>query len=215
MRGNPRLRTGQREGLGLSPRMRGNHRRTPKKWGYRTRRGPKRVYPRACGGTVVELSRRHPRIGGTLTGGSIPAHAGEPGPCRVGVNGHGFPDASGLSPRMRGNRSVFPIPEIRTSYRVYPRACGGTNVPSHLRMSDPGSGSIPAHAGEPRSHLRATMGHGEGSIPAHAGEPAWTEPRERSGRVYPRACGGTVRRAMLEGGSIPAHAGEPGHPAAS
>ena len=153
--------------------------------------------------------------------GSIPAHAGEPGP--------------GPSPPQ--------------SPRVYPRACGGTKQPLHVvgpvwglspRMrGNPGRssrtvrrrGSIPAHAGEPgvrqvsgaqlRVYPRAcggTMSNSRlsyrntglsprmrgnpsaswgptargRSIPAHAEEPVLGLPEARESKVYPRACGGTT-----------------------
>ena len=152
---------------GLSPRMRGNPRRTsastarkgsipahagePRVGAAPDRR--ERVYPRACGGTSRRMgcynpsSGLSPRMRGNPEHsreeqeklGSIPAHAGEP----------------------RGAR----VPGARLG--VYPRACGGTGQPLfHLRRvgglsprmrgnrigSIPDSGclgSIPAHAGEP------------------------------------------------------------------
>ena len=101
-----------REGLGLSPRMRGN---PPAVLGHAVRSGsipahagePVRlarrvnrtwVYPRACGGTgrrnenPASVAGLSPRMRGNLAGqgrgdlrlGSIPAHAGEPRPLRAG-----------------------------------------------------------------------------------------------------------------------------------
>ncbi len=72
----------------------------------------------------------------------------------------------------------------------------------------------------------------EGSIPAHAGEPKTSEATTKPTSVYPRTCGGTIRSAVRimtcqglsphmrgnlsglprpnnRGWSIPAHAGEP------
>jgi hypothetical protein len=78
--------------------------------------GPRRVYPRVCGGALPASVRYHaitglsPRVRGSrvlvrdvdLRVGSIPACAGEPAPCR------------GSSPGRR----------------VYPRVCGGAIMPS-------------------------------------------------------------------------------------
>ena len=133
---------------------------------------------------------------------------------------------TGLSPRVRGNRSGFLVSEDgRGSIpvcageprgavgggavnEVYPRVCGGTRV----RGIRGGyiQGSIPACAGEPRSCISALS----------------------ESTVYPRVCGGTVMRTddgrawyglspRVRGnligwsdiidpwGSIPACAGEP------
>ena len=214
--------------MGLSPRMRGNRAEEGRLvvfWGSipahagepRSKLGPLAddgVYPRACGGTLVELAGQvclpglSPRMRGNHLGdagpgaseGSIPAHAGEPGTCR---------GAAGPP-------------------RVYPRACGGTLRNQDLQQLD--GGLSPRMRGN-LSQSSLTIPN-SGSIPAHAGEPdhpSWTPcPR----RVYPRACGGTVRPKSSAGrspglsprmrgnllalrvpplrhGSIPAHAGEP------
>ena len=112
--------------LGLSPRVRGNRRRSPGR--SRLQRsiparagepstgsvttGPTRVYPRACGGTPVCRPRTaifrglSPRVRGNRLvigqhhddAGSIPARAGEPRRPPTGAR----------------------------SAEVYPRACGGT-----------------------------------------------------------------------------------------
>ena len=193
------------------------------------------VYPRACGGAPLVASCRasswglSPRMRGSLSSGSrtglrmgsIPAHAGEPGP----------PDRpSGLG-------------------RVYPRACGGAGsgktaacgsagLSPRMRGSrprpaspPPARGSIPAHAGEPlvlrcppripavypRACGGAMLGRcrvewysglsprmrgspvdvlldfvDPGSIPAHAGEPHTTRVPCFLYAVYPRACGGAI-----------------------
>ena len=144
---------------------------------------------------------------------------------------------TGLSPRLRGNRSdtrdatiymgSIPAPAgepalygLRScpALRVYPRACGGTHSISPFRNT---RGLSLAPAGEP------------GSIPAPAGEPGQSATWSRQRTVYPRACGGTAIGAdnynlvgglspRLRGnrstlrfgdsliGSIPAPAGEPG-----
>ena len=174
---------------GLSPRMRGNldgqallladpgsipaHAGEP---GRRRRRpGRSRVYPRACGGTLIAhgvyaLDRGlSPRMRGNLLvsgvvprgRGSIPAHAGEPSTSprelrttRVyprACGGTGAPLSSsilpmGLSPRMRGNQ--YELARELPVKRVYPRACGGTLYARGGGVEN--RGSIPAHAGEPR-----------------------------------------------------------------
>ena len=93
------------------------------------------------------------------------------------------------------------------------------------------TGSIPAHAGEPKYRLlnssswKGLSPRMRGnpcstpprcvrarSIPAHAGEPCTGVGQPRKYRVYPRACGGTYGlqgTGDQRGGSIPAHAGEP------
>ena len=177
----------QRAVLGLSPRLRGNVPASverpcpsgsiPALARERMRRQHSAVvsavYPRACGGTGISCEYYH---------------AGR-----------------GLSPRLRGNGSrcsgisCWPgsIPALArernprqtacSMSRVYPRACGGTNVPSGFcsgvlglspRLRGNGrcvpcrrwpARSIPALAGERRRRLRTPL-------------PKW---------VYPRACGGT------------------------
>ena len=112
----------------------------------------------------------------------------------------------GLSPRVRGNRSVpcggpsmygsIPAcagepPLDRSSAangRVYPRVCGGTDTPALHRSSFPGLS--PRVRGNPE---RAHPGlGGEGSIPACAGEPRTRTVSATRARVYPRVCGGTT-----------------------
>ena len=215
-------------GGGLSPRMRGNLSLTPPELQsvgsipahagepktMTSCRGSLGVYPRACGGTARQSSQRiqqwglSPRMRGNrgaraprwTPSGSIPAHAGEPGlgPC----------------PRQRS--------------RVYPRACGGTAGCKSCDLSQ--TGLSPRMRGNPRRWPEGT--ELSGSIPAHAGEPRGKSSRWYWIRVYPRACGGTWAWAIwaclglglsprMRGnlsasathdtplGSIPAHAGEP------
>ena len=213
---------------GLSPRLRGNrhhpqaahhrHGSIPAPAGEPSRRPPgpagSRVYPRACGGTLPTTSLTRgsrglsPRLrGNQLIGfvhshhaGSIPAPAGEP-----------------LGPRSTGTPS-----------RVYPRACGGTEV--QLITPRAGQGLSPRLRG---NHvLCRDIQVLQGSIPAPAGEPESGHHRDHLPRVYPRACGGTdseeFRFGLVTGlsprlrgnrgaapdvpkstGSIPAPAGEP------
>ena len=177
--------------MGLSPRVRGNRTRgfrqaappgsIPARAGepdQRWRRRPlRRVYPRACGGTIgcsSDTAMRpglSPRVRGNRRWalklprrvGSIPARAGEP-----------------LRPLP-----MCPLPT------VYPRACGGTGRPlEHPRYR---TGLSPRVRGN--RFVDCPYRNGDGSIPARAGEPARRYRWCPMPRVYPRACGGT-------GGSI-------------
>ena len=192
------------------------------------------VYPRACGGTPAGVGERggtwglSPRMRGNRPlpahfrpqVGSIPAHAGEPrlyGTART---------IAGVYPRACGGTIREHV--VTGTMEVYPRACGGTpaqyvaaviyrGLSPRMRgnllwwMGSSGdTGSIPAHAGEPRSgslscwcglspRMRGNHAHvgsafaTAGSIPAHAGEPPLGQDKELVLRVYPRACGGTGR----------------------
>ena len=170
MRGNRASRLESTGGLRSIPACAGEPRR------YIPSGGGNEVYPRVCGGTRLtqHVNRRalglSPRVRGNryswrcwpLRGGSIPACAGEPESisvryCQVWVyprvcggtldpGGRGR-RASGLSPRVRGNRwrhwryvgewgsipacageppQTPPWPQPST---VYPRVCGGTLCP--------------------------------------------------------------------------------------
>ena len=157
-----------------------------------------------------------------------------------------IPTSRGLSPRVRGNpgsagahgalRRSIPAcaGEPRrtgassTPWRVYPRVCGGTAA--HLAAVHRPRGLSPRVRGNPRWVCRSNTTIG--SIPACAGEPARPRRGWCSTRVYPRVCGGTALRGLLdvclrglsprvrgnllgpwtvidEEGSIPACAGEP------
>ena len=202
------------------------------------------VYPRVCGGTRSRRQACRdgrglsPRVRGNLAlairasmpAGSIPACAGEPR-IRVRTSPHlrVYPrvcggtslikearsEASGLSPRVRGNPEPrLPRPLRRRSIpacageptapagrrsagRVYPRVCGGTVATSHHIHAQ--GGLSPRVRGNPASPAATTPA--PRSIPACAGEPlAHAGPRRRR-QVYPRVCGGTG-----SGGSV-AHAG--------
>ena len=111
---------------------------------------------------------------------------------------------------------------------VYPRACGGTVIPRCARPVC--KGLSPRLRGNPlETPHRPRSGW---SIPAPAGEPTGPQSSECRCRVYPRACGGTLRYGLLKPlhlglsprlrgnrragrlrreyqGSIPAPAGEP------
>ena len=195
---------------------------------------PRKVYPRACGGTRLEYLRRRPLQG------LSPRVRGNP-PLGIAERGGG-----GLSPRVRGNPEHLGVPEqLRRSIparagepstrvalpwlrRVYPRACGGTSIGEYMGTGM--SGLSPRVRGNP-AMLSATFWTG-GSIPARAGEPSPAHRARPARKVYPRACGGTIvihrRRRIVRGlsprvrgnhdggvgnpavaGSIPARAGEP------
>ena len=172
------------------------------------------VYPRGCGGTLVDTDWHDYRVGlsprvrgnrGHLPSfsgsrGSIPAGAGEP--------------LSGLQ------AAVLP--------RVYPRGCGGTGFAASYAAST--LGLSPRVRGN-LTPIRESQAS-DGSIPAGAGEPRFPCGWSRNPRVYPRGCGGTFLDAQGAGagmglsprvrgnrsrrpryaaapGSIPAGAGEP------
>ena len=212
---------------GLSPRVRGS-RHALDRGADRTRSIPAcagepprlairaasgRVYPRVCGGAAIARAGKRsaaglsPRVRGSLSlsrrsmpsTGSIPACAGEPwAPRRCAARCWVYPRVCGgalaslgvldpllgLSPRVRGSRCAD-------------------------RGRVPGSGSIPACAGEPiprerfmtrhrvyprvcggAAALKPIKGHHKRSIPACAGEPQVLDDEAGDGRVYPRVCGG-------------------------
>ena len=199
-----------------------------------------RVYPRACGATPADKARQaqgrglSPRMRGNQLAcarhhpvvRSIPAHAGQPDslnvicpPCWVYPRACGATatrifttrSATGLSPRMRGNRgrlsssglSARSIPAHAGQPRsnpldrqrrwVYPRACGATGElrkiqhridgPSPRMRGNLSAGSIN------RVHFR--------SIPAHAGQPSPLKCLNSARTVYPRACGATDNEMVL------------------
>ena len=174
-----------------------------------------------CGLSPRVRGKRCVHLAGWRIAGSIPACAGEASPGhtpslsttvypRVCGGSEGlvcpYPDAAGLSPRVRGKRpckrqsptaprsipacageaAVAVILTILTT--VYPRVCGGSRpvAPS----SAPSSGLSPRVRGK---RCRPPPGHRfPRSIPACAGEaPALREPPPPSW-VYPRVCGGSL-----------------------
>ena len=179
--------------IGLSPRMRGNRKRTttdgceagsiPAYAGepaaYRRLGWTMSVYPRVCGGTPrrrpapSRLSGLSPRMRGNrnATGShpgrrrSIPAYAGEPSPA-----------SSSTPPR-----------------RVYPRVCGGTYTQAiehrAVRGLSPRMRGNLVESGSDRPDA--------GSIPAYAGEPRMQSAPRRQHGVYPRVCGGTSFAPMF------------------
>ena len=193
------------------------------------------VYPRVCGGTDARrgsIPSPHglsPRVRGNRVhtvkpnddAGSIPACAGEPlrrlnARSRLGVYPRvcggtwaklvGGIDASGLSPRVRGNLLEFQHPFYwygsipacagepiwaeggQGKVTVYPRVCGGTY--STTPIYDQGKGLSPRVRGNRIREVTATTS--KGSIPACAGEPPRRRPSAPQDEVYPRVCGGTA-----------------------
>ena len=216
-----------------------------------------RVYPRGCGGTPLgnvphaSASGLSPRVRGnhcceargSPVGGSIPAGAGEPGG-QHGREGWGrvYPrgcggtsihsgmrgTATGLSPRVRGNREA--ARNSRRALAVYPRGCGGTDSSTRAREAI-NEGSIPAGAGEPAigdivdGNLKGlsprVRGNPQGllvvqvperSIPAGAGEPCPEIPEIKvTTGLSPRVRGNLQEKLETAGNvrAIPAGAGEP------
>ena len=135
-----------------------------------------RVYPRVGGETgrsqiaQQDIQGLSPRVRGNLIvtspaqrlDGSIPARAGEP-------------DSLSASTR---------------SHKVYPRACGGTML--IIGVSVGSMGLSPRGRGNPGANPRRS--HAGGSIPARAGKPRSTVRPDSGRRVYPRACGETLRK---------------------
>ncbi len=208
VRGNPQAPRAGRGVEGPIPAGAGEPARDVRTWW----RG--RAYPRGCGGTVVSLGLSFtaqglsPRVRGNhagivvdpVTGGPIPAGAGEPLPTsRRGSRPRAYPrgcggtdavpvsldDTLGLSPRVRGNRE-------------------GSN-PSTLA-----SGPIPAGAGEPA--WRARRGRIGRAYPRGCGGTRMRHQRRcRCGGLSPRVRGnhGAAALPLPVSGPIPAGAGEP------
>ena len=189
--GTQRAIAAMRTGNGLSPRVRGNP-APPAQWPRWTM-----VYPRVCGGTpptrpTTSVIMVYPRVcGGTPYGCS------------------GRRPGSGLSPRVRGNRSSGrPCPawwgsipacagEPRISagqarrQRVYPRVCGGTGAVTMCRRCP--TGLSPRVRGNLDLVRQVVAAHR--SIPACAGEPRTGSALSATPPVYPRVCGGTWWKA--------------------
>ena len=83
-------------------------------------------------------------------------------------------------------------PDHPNSSRVYPRVCGGTRRAISASMSR--RGLSPRVRGNPARHLGQR--HLDRSIPACAGEPLPVRVPAQQCGVYPRVCGGTVRRRI-------------------
>ena len=214
---------------GLSPRVRGNplsarnhtvpSRSIPACAGEpchaATPSGGRTVYPRVCGGTAEILCRP------SQERGLSPRVRGNPPPWAPAT------PSPGSIPACAGEPEDWWVTVIKGE--VYPRVCGGTVGAAHAFVQVDGlSPRVRGNRGN-----RRRMGAGEGSIPACAGEPSCKLRCSTAIRVYPRVCGGTRGRQLLQngpqglsprvrgnltllsavvaqGGSIPACAGEPG-----
>ena len=143
-----------------------------------------------------------------------------------------------LEPLTRQHVSIGSIPACAgephgviftsTLNPVYPRVCGGTINRAHWVSAE--KGLSPRVRGN--QSMDCTEMGAYGSIPACAGEPGKNAFRKLGGRVYPRVCGGTPKKAHdppgreglsprvrgnlktaegrpLSKGSIPVCAGEP------
>ena len=182
---------------GLSPRVRGNPRTLmppltitgsiPACAGEphrpHHRQHGKRVYPRVCGGTRRRLRRQQPGCG------LSPRVRGNPGRRRLcGKAGRSIPACAG-EPLLRPAR-----PGIWT---VYPRVCGGTR--RSPRPATASAGLSPRVRGNHCSGWWSIASWR--SIPACAGEPSASKRLTRRRWVYPRVCGGTLRRPSLPAGA--------------
>ena len=174
--------------------MRGNHLRCESRAG---RRGsiPACAGEPGCADFCFSVKRVYPRV----CGGTRAAR------CRR-------PSALGLSPRVRGNRRLFPwrlamrrsIPAcagepLRSIFRemriaVYPRVCGGTR--SRRPPVRSLKGLSPRVRGNPLPS--SFLPRKERSIPACAGEPEASAPKMTANPVYPRVCGGTAGIVVRE-----------------
>ena len=170
VRGNPPASASQLARIGSIPACAGeppSHRRPGR---------DSKVYPRVCGGTPYEITV-------------------------VAV-------WEGLSPRVRGNRRKIKhrgtgpgsipacagepssIGSSSNSGTVYPRVCGGTAAaPAGF---DVPKGLSPRVRGNRDDNGPQTIRWG--SIPACAGEPPPRQTTTLWLQVYPRVCGGTIRR---------------------
>ena len=103
----------------------------------------------------------------------------------------GFQEADGSIPAGAGEpvavESDPPVTE------VYPRGCGGT------WLDDAGRALKEGLSPRVRGNLRdlGTDAYPYGSIPAGAGEPQRDVSCSCPRTVYPRGCGGTVRKSLL------------------
>ena len=180
------------DGVGLSPRVRGNRgigrgqavfaRSIPACAGEPRMRAvyadDAEVYPRVCGGTEVIFGRRDAALG------LSPRVRGNPGERRAGLQGQRS------IPACAGEPGAFDT--ILALLEVYPRVCGGTR--RKVVSSPPLPGLSPRvrgnHAKQP------AVPRPVGSIPACAGEPRRGASGPAGSRVYPRVCGGTKAKAQ-------------------
>ena len=229
--GTRRWPCGSKVRRGLSPRVRGNrnsagvpgtHRGSipacagEPRWTEMVI-GLSRVYPRVCGGTLLNPHNR----------------SGRPG-LSPRVRGN-LPETTHFSPLRRSIPACAGEPAAAWSSAltaaVYPRVCGGTR-PGRAAASPPAGLSPRVRGNLVRMAMNKAL---DRSIPACAGEPSPASSKPHRRQVYPRVCGGTGRatRAFTPGAglsprvrgnppyllntpdgqrSIPACAGEPSHP---
>ena len=174
---------------GLSPRVRGNP------GGPRPPAAQVGSIPAGAGKPTAWCSR-------TRRSGVYPRGCGETAPPTPGLN-----EATGLSPRVRGNHDRDGLaadlpgsipagagkpsrPSRMTGWcGVYPRGCGETLGKSYLRSRFQGlSPRVRGNRSSPDAVERR-----RGSIPAGAGKPVRTAAQGWPRRVYPRGCGETFR----------------------
>ena len=173
------------------------------------------IYPRVCGGTMVEM------VLPPTSNGLSPRMRGNPGASSVAAaNLRSIPAYAGEPPTAR---------TCPHRPAVYPRVCGGTAIGASANRLL--AGLSPRMRGN--RHVPAFRVRTRRSIPAYAGEPPTREVVCQSTKVYPRVCGGTAgvlevdhivlglsprMRGNLSNvpldsktkRSIPAYAGEPG-----
>ena len=145
--------------------------------GRNTKPGVGKVYPRVCGGSRARRGLAH------LGRGLSPRVRGKPALaiCRCAAP-RSIPACAGEARRA---------PPRPGTQRVYPRVCGGSAAISVIAISP--SGLSPRVRGKPLL-LSVALGLAR-SIPACAGEAATRGGWPKSGRVYPRVCGGSYPAA--------------------
>ena len=178
-----------------------------------------RVYPRACGATVlIQYLSPHrrglsPRMRGNLELStdellwwrSIPAHAGQPALiARKAAAATVYPRACGATPLLPMRCGYLPgsIPahagqpatrgRMLSATTVYPRACGATANRDEPKKRS--GGLSPRMRGNPSA--RRMICFLQRSIPAHAGQPRIFPKAWGCTGVYPRACGATNARGL-------------------
>ena len=152
------------------------------------------VYPRVCGGSIVQLSQP------SSAAGLSPRVRGKP----VGWLNDGL--RPGSIPACAGEAACGWIGSLAAW--VYPRVCGGSVYV--LRYSSVADGLSPRVRGKPRSQVKEQLSNG--SIPACAGEAPARPALTASKKVYPRVCGGSSnssRPRPISSGLSPRVRGKP------
>ena len=168
------------------------------------------VYPRVCGGTGNVVRDVNRSRGGRV----YPRVCGGTSRRSIGMTSEIM--SPGLSPRVRGNPSLFAM-MLTNRLQVYPRVCGGTAILDTAIGPNWSSGLSPRVRGNHCQGIHAVRAEimpvyprvcggthvlptwtpstpANGSIPACAGEPAMpvqVVSRHNDVMVYPRVCGGT------------------------